>query len=169
MLKLKPIFWIIVALVIVVLLGYSYLAFRESKIEQEGVVVCRENVCEKSIHIHSTLLVSVCGKPQNLPKETGELTDLHTHKEKNTIHFHERLKVAPNGNLLDPTPLMLDNAVQALFNKKLTQECFGEFCNGDSCPNGQPGKLSLTVNGKLEEKIPTFLWQDGNLIELTFE
>ena len=152
------------------LVVYSYQAFKTSQIEKEGIVVCnREGICEKSIHIHSELNVLICGKEQKLPKEEGELSDIHTHKEANLVHFHERLRVDRQGDILDPSPLTLANTVKKLLVLELTNNCIGSFCNGDSCPNGRRGALLLEVNGQERGEIAGYVWKDGDVIGLTFD
>lgn len=187
---------ILTGLAVLILLGaalYSYQYYRGSDIEKEGIVICnRQGECEKSLHIHSALLATICGETQNLLKDTGELADLHTHKQSNVLHFHERLKVTPAGEIVDSTPLTLENATRAVLGLELEDnECIGEYCNGDRCPNGRPGTLSLTVvegfcngdscpgkeeaqkavreRGEIQENIADYVWKDGQLLYLTFE
>lgn len=182
-------------LVLLVLAGlglYSYQQYKTSQIEQEGIVVCsREGICEKALHIHSALQISICGQNKSLSKDTGELADIHTHKQSNVLHFHERLKVTPEGEVLDWTPLTLRNAVESTLGVQLTNECIGEFCNGTACPNGKRGTLTLTTvegfcdgdscpgtdaaslaleeQGEPQENITDYVWEDGELLNLTFE
>lgn len=171
---------------------YSYSQYRESGIEQEGLIVCgRDGSCKKALHIHSALVVSICGEFRDLAKDTGELADIHTHKQSNVLHFHERLEVTPEGEVLDWSPLKLSNAVKQVTGLELTNECIGEFCNGSTCPNGKRGRLSLTVvpgfcsgdscpgleaarkaiseRGEIQEEIADYVWKDGDLLELRFE
>lgn len=152
------------------LIVYSYQAFKTSQIEQEGIVVCnREGVCEKSIHIHSELNVLICGKEHKLPKEEGELSSIHTHKETNLLHFHERLRVDRQGDILDPSPLTLANAVNKALGLQLTDNCIGKYCNGNPCSSGKKGILRLEVNGQPNQNIPDYVWKDGDAIQLTFD
>lgn len=180
------------AVVLGFLAYHSYGQYKSSEIETEGIIVCgKDGTCEKSLHIHSALSVSICGKEQDLAKDRGELADIHTHKQSNVLHFHQRLKVTPEGEVLDWTPLKLANAVESVMGLKVSDECIGEFCNGAKCPNGKPGKLSLTVvpsfcqadtcpgpdvaekavaeRGKTQQEIRDYVWQDGQLLRLTFE
>lgn len=165
-LKFLP--WI--AIVLVVGLGfYFYKAARQTDVESEGIVVCNDaGVCEKSWHIHSTLDVSICGRQTELAKEEGELSDIHTHKEDNLLHFHERLKVDSNGNVLDWAPLTLSNSVKAVAGMSLTNECIGEYCNGSLCPDGEKGELNVTVGGVRQEDIASYVWKDGDEIRIEF-
>lgn len=181
--------FILIPVLIILAVGgfYSYQEFQKSGIEQEGIVVCgADGTCEKSLHIHAALSVSVCGQKQSLSKDTGELADIHTHKESSLIHFHERLKTDREGNVLDWSPLKLSNAVEAISGQKLTDECIGDFCTGDRCTNGKPGKLSLSTvesfcsgtscpsidrapAGKVQKNISDYVWSGGELLRLTFE
>lgn len=151
----------VIAIIIVAATGlYFYRQYKESGFEQEGFVVCnKEGICEKSVHVHATLNVSICQERKNLPKETGRLTRVHTHKEKNLLHFHERLRISPKTNEpINPEPLTIKAALQEL-----------KIRLPDKCPDGKPGKLKLTVNGETQEKIPDYIWKDGDKIELTFD
>lgn len=149
---------------------YFYSQYQASDVAEEGVVVCNKNrECEKSIHIHADLEVTICSQLYALDKDTGELADIHTHKESNTLHFHERLKSTPSGEILDYSPLYLNNSVKSLLNFDLTNECIGQWCNGEKCPNGKRGKLGLTVNDEKVKEIPAYVWKDGDKIQLTFE
>lgn len=152
---------ILASVILLVATGfYSYRRFKESGFEEEGFVVCnKEDVCEKSVHIHATLNVSICGENKNLPKETGRLNRVHTHKEQNLLHFHERLRVSPQTQeLINPEPLTIKAAIREILKIELP----------DQCPDGKPGKLKLTVNGEPQGKIPDYVWKDGDKIELTF-
>jgi len=42
-------------------------------------------------HIHADIKFDLCGQTPVLPRETGPLDGLHTHKEKNLLHFHDRI------------------------------------------------------------------------------
>lgn len=149
---------------------YSYQQFKDSGIETEGIVVCsKDGVCEKSMHIHAELNVAICGKDATLAKDKGDFSDIHTHKETNLLHFHERLQVNPKGEILDNSPLKLSNAVMALSRMSLSDQCIGDKCNGKRCPNGNPGKLKLTVNGLVQKEIAEYVWKDQDKMELRFE
>lgn len=103
------------------------------------------------------------------PKETGQLDRLHTHKEDNRMHFHERLKVTRSGEMLDYTPLKMPTALEDVYDMKLTNTCLGDYCNGKMCPNGKKGFLRMYVNSESIQDIENYAWQDGDEIRLTFE
>lgn len=159
--------------VLIFLLGlgiYSYQQYKSSQIETEGLVICsKDGVCEKSMHIHAELNVAICGKDATPAKDKGDFSDIHTHKETNLLHFHERLQVNPKGEILDNSPLKLSNAVMALLGMPLSEECIGDKCNGKRCPNGKPGNLKLTVNGLVQKEIADYVWKDQDKMELRFE
>lgn len=160
-----------IALAILLVVGiYSYQQYKSSQIETEGLVICsKDGVCEKSLHIHAELNVAICGKDATLAKDKGDFSDIHTHKETNLLHFHERLQVNPEGEILDNSPLKLSTAVMALSGMSLSDECIGDKCNGKRCPNGEPGKLKLTVNGLVQKEIAGYVWKDQDKMELRFE
>ncbi len=43
------------------------------------------------MHIHSDIHLTICGQKFDFPRETGPLSGLHTHKEKNYLHFHDKI------------------------------------------------------------------------------
>lgn len=160
----KKIFPLLIFAVIILFAAtglYFYRQYKGSDFEQGGFVICnKEGVCEKSVHAHATLNISICQEKKNLPKETGRLNRVHTHKEQNLLHFHERLRVDPKTQeLINSEPLTIKTALGELLKMELP----------DKCPESKPGKLKLTVNGELNAKNLDYVWKDGDKIDLTFD
>ena len=102
-------------------------------------------------HIHATLLVTICGKKFNLPRNTGNTENSHTHKEENTLHWHAKT-VSEN-----------------VRNMKYVEDELLEDKFPKECKKGVKTKTSLTVNGQNRIDAQNYLWQDGDKLELTFE
>ena len=53
-------------------------------------------------------------------------------------------------------------------NLTMTQECVGDYCNGDACPDGTIGTFTATANGESIENIAEYVWEDGDTIQIKF-
>lgn len=150
-------------LVALVAIGiYSYNVYKNSEIETIGLTVCNDQeVCEKSMHIHTEVDVTVCGKPTSLFKETGNLADTHTHKEDDLLHWHDKVKVDKNGNTTGGEEDRKIRSIIDLYLKdNLPQSC---------TTKGPTGKFKLTVNNTIVEDVENYVWKDGDKLELTYE
>ena len=155
----------VVVIAAIVLIGFSLYYFTTIASEEEGITVCEAGQCFWAAHIHTELRVNICGKDIELGLEKGALEATHTHKEKNRLHFHERLPVDPaTREITDFTPLQLDTFLEAI-NLPLTPGCIGDTCN---C-NGEPGQLSMTINGKTNTEFDKYIWKEGDIIEITLK
>lgn len=151
-----------IGLLIAVAVGiYSVNAFLNSEQEEEGFFVCdsENKICELSQHIHSDIKVVVCNKEITFPKEEGDLSEPHTHKEEAVIHWHDRMRVDPiTREPLDPTPLKLLSFLQQM-----------KYDFPKTCPNNSFPTLSITVNGeKIFEKLD-YTWKDGDDIIVEYQ
>lgn len=143
--------------------------YQKSGIEQEGLIICNPNTCEKSLHVHAIVTASVCGETINFPHNTGDINQQHTHTQDNQIHFHHRLKLNPITYIvIDLSPLYLGNFFDNM-SMRLTQSCLGDKCNGDACAPARPGQLTMTVNDQPNQLFDQYPWQDGDIINLNFE
>jgi len=59
----------------------------------ENIFICDEEECFQTTHIHSDIRFDLCWASPVLPRETWPLDGLHTHKEKNYLHFHDRVEI----------------------------------------------------------------------------
>lgn len=136
---------------------------------ERGFVVCGVDGCVLAVHWHSQLEMSVCGKPYYLPLESGDLNRQHTHKERNKLHIHTTIKTDETGTeLLEPEKIRVGELFDQL-KIRFTNECFAEYCNNDSCPGGEPGKLRMRVNNAENKEFSKYTWNDGDSISIIFE
>ncbi len=110
------------------------------------------------IHWHPLFYVTVCGKPYQLPAETGPMPGIHTHVDMPKIHAE---------TIYDPAKFILGEAMKdigikfdkgVLLNKK----------DGDICPDGTSGKVTVKSDGKLVEDYMNLPLRDGQNIEVNF-
>lgn len=59
----------------------------------ENIFICDEVDCFQTTHIHADIEFDLCWETTSLPKETWDLGWLHTHKEKNYLHFHDKIAI----------------------------------------------------------------------------
>lgn len=153
--------------ILIIGLAYSVATFYQ-KGGEKGFIVCGPEGCELAAHWHSQLEMSVCGEPFHLPLEAGDLNKQHTHKERDRLHFHALIKTDEKGTkLLEPDKVRLGELFDFL-GIRFTNECFGEYCNGDSCPDGTVGNLTMNVNGVPNIQYDDYVWKDGDVIKIAF-
>ncbi|MDO8583238.1 MAG: hypothetical protein Q7R51_01800 [bacterium] len=154
-----PLFVLIIILIIG-FLGYSVFTYQNSQQEQEGFFTCSKDgkTCEISRHIHSEIEMSVCGEEIIFPKEKGNLNKQHTHKEKNRLHWHARIKVDPiTRKPLDQTPLNLASFLEQM-----------EYKFPEACPSNSSSQLKVYVNGQFAEDKLNYIWKDADKISVLF-
>ncbi len=162
--------WAWGGVLLALVLAYSTLTFFAEGAEK-GIVVCESaEKCLITMHIHSTMDISVCGEKKSIGLEEGELAATHTHKEGNYVHFHERLPYDPKTEtILNMTALRVGNIFESE-GIRFTQECLYDYCNGQSCPGkAQPGTVRMTVNGNESSQFQDYVWKDGDHITMRFE
>ena len=167
-LRLVKVIMYLAVIAVLILVGYSFYYFNLTSSESTGITVCEGNECFWAAHIHAELQVLVCGEELYLPLESGDLSATHIHKERNQLHFHERLPVDPETKeVTDFSPLRLG----VFFEKTtipFTPDCIGDHCNGDLC-NGIPGTLTMTVDGQPNTEFQDYIWKEGDTIIIKFE
>lgn len=158
----------IVSLVVLIGLLYSVYYVKITGAESEGIKVCKGGQCFLALHIHSQLDLEVCGESIIMEKEEGDLGELHTHKELNLIHFHEKLPMDADGKeVTDWSQLKLGKFFEAM-EFPFSSQCFGKYCNGDACSGGTEGKVHMWVNNKPNEEFEHYVWKDGDEIKIVF-
>ncbi len=158
----------IVALIVLGYIAYSVYYYLSSAEKVEEFEVCYQDKCIKTFHMHSSIKFDLCGKNILLPLEKGPLEGPHTHKERNYIHFHERLPYDPvSGKLLETTPLQLGTFMNVM-DIRFSDQCVGQYCNGDPCPDGKPGTVRMFVNGEPNTEFGQYVWKDDDEILITF-
>lgn len=165
----------IIAVLILGGLGYySVKLYQDTGAEQQGFVICNEEKCEKSIHIHADIEMSLCGEKRDFPKNKGSISEQHTHAELNYMHVHFTFEVdRETHEPLDTTLLELGNFFKNMdMPFSSAPATLGNYTVGDTCPNGKvltQGDLRMTVNGEENTEFERYIWQDGDDIHITFE
>lgn len=156
--KLKSI--LILLAVIAAILGFFWLAnFLGSgeKVQSEKpLVICNppnvppeQQKCNWTAHIHATVRLFNKGKEIPVKFEEGELEGQHTHSEPNKLHWHGLIPVDPKTKeVTDWSALQVQKIVT------------------DFKPS-QGGAPKFIVNGKEVE--PSYVWKDGDIIEIRYE
>lgn len=165
---------------IAVVLGISFSVFSRVG-AQTGIVVCGEDGrCFWQAHIHSFVIPTVCGEEQRFPTEIGLLSGVHTHEEKNTLHWHDVLPYnLTTQRVINETPLKLGTAADTI-GFRLNSTCFYGFCNGDICPGeDRPGTLKAFVNTENYWQKDTpwqqlnepreYAWKNRDIIYIAFD
>lgn len=166
--------FIVIVAILVGLGYYSVRLYQETGAEQQGFVTCNEERCEKSIHIHADIDVSICGEKYDFPKNKGSVTEQHTHAELNYMHVHFTFEVDPETHEpLDTTLLELGNFFKNMeMPFSSNPATLGDYTVSDACPNGKvltQDDLKMTVNGEENTEFEHYVWQDGDDIRITFE
>jgi len=88
---------------VLLLAGLAYgiwYSVEQYNLAKENITVCSDSGCIRTMHIHSDIDITLCGEKIVLPRETGPLNGLHTHKEKNYLHFHDKIPLVSGENKL---------------------------------------------------------------------
>ena len=168
-----------VLVLVLVGLGYSLSTYISTGAAAEGVITCpdasKPNECLWQAHWHAYLHIETCGQEQRLATEVGALTGPHTHEEKNTIHWHDRILIdKPTGTLKDSIPLTLGaffDAIQVTFSSdKILDKKNGDLCSGKT------GSLKVFRKKKEEFEFKKFnddsrdlVWRDRTVVALVFD
>jgi hypothetical protein len=123
-------------------------------------------------HWHAQFSVNVCGEfqppaPEFEVSTQGERTGIHTHGD-GVIHIHpftsaETGDNATVGKFLDYQGYDINDDSFELW------EPIGVKRNGDTCPDGQPGKVRWAVNGKERNgNVSDYHPEDGDQIVVAF-
>ena len=153
---------------IIALIGFSYYYYDAVASETIGITICEAGECFWAAHIHSYLDLQVCGESKELGLEVGHLEAVHTHKERNKLHFHERLPVDPETMEVSDYSLLTLGSFFENVGVTFSSECFFDKCNGDLC-NGVTGSVSMTVNGVDNSEFESYVWSDDDQIIIKFE
>lgn len=153
---------------------YSIKQYEATQAEQVGIVICNEEKCEKSIHIHADIYASVCGERIRFPKNAGSVIEQHTHAEQDYMHLHIKFEVdRETGEPLETAPHEISNFFE---NVKIpfssNPATLGGYTVGSTCPDGKEltqADLKMTVNGQDTTEFEHYMWQDGDDIRITFE
>lgn len=162
----KPLIYGIIGGLAIFGLSYSVATFYTTGGER-GFVVCGDAGCDLAVHWHAQLEMDMCGQTFNLPLEKGDLDKQHTHKERDRLHYHALIKTDEDKTVLEPQKLRVGELFDTL-GTRFTKECFGDYCGGDACPDGHKGNLNVLVNDIAKPEGPDYVWNDGDVIRITF-
>lgn len=155
--KLKTIIWII-ALGALIGLGYfSLQQYKEGQAEL-GIIICNDDECIKTLHIHADIEFDLCGQTHVLEREEGPLSGLHTHKEKSRLHFHDQVKLNPLSKVALPDERLSIRQIMKVYQIEPEAVCQNKDVDITVLVNGQEPKEKLDYN-----------WKDGDQIKLIFK
>ena len=162
----------LIILLIAIGLAYSVYSFKKSSSGEnsESFIVCKdENNCIATMHIHADIEIDVCNQKLDLPLEAGNKRGSHTHKERNLLHFEERLSYNNKTHkIIDVEPLRLKSFFNhESVNIKFSNECIGDKCNNDLC-NNVPGSIRMFVNDVENFQFHDYVWNVDDNIKITF-
>ena len=152
--------WLIILLVIVAIAGFFWIAKNlgggESVESEKPAVICRpqtaplnEQECLWTAHIHATVRVFKGGAEIPVKFEQGELEGQHTHSESKKLHWHGLIPVDPKTKeVTDRSALEVRKIITDF---KLLEE----------------GTQKFIVNNN--EVDPSYIWKDGDTIEIRYE
>lgn len=155
-----------IGVLLVIILGflaYSAYTFTNSDEQEKGFVVCNpdKTICTLSQHIHADIEVNVCGEDITFEREKGLTTEMHTHKERNYMHWHDQIKIDPITQ--EVLPEERDRiTVQAFLNQM-------EFTFPTSCPGNPKPTLTMMVNEVENEQRLQYVWVDGDDILIEYK
>lgn len=153
--KIKIVLYLVILAIVSYVIFFSIREYRKEA-EAMGIVVCGENECIKTMHIHADINFDLCGKTVDLPRETGALNGLHTHKEKNYLHFHDKVK------------LNAETKVQELDERLAVQEVIDTFeLNPEIYCGTSEVEVSVLVNEQLSDL--NYNWKDDDKIKLIYK
>jgi len=157
-----------VVLIIIFYISYSIYYYYSTAEQIEEFDECYERGCIKTFHMHVKLNFELCGENIKLPLEHGPLDGVHSHKRRNSIHFHEKLSYDnTTGKLINTTPLQLSEVMNE-FDIRFNERCVQNYCKGDICEKGEPGTVRMFVNDKPSTEFDRYVWKDGDEILITF-
>ena len=116
-------------------------------------------------HWHARYEVSVCG--DILPPFPESSGAIHSHGDGDgQIHNHpgRSSEAGPNANL----GRFFDSVGGKLTDTILSLPLARTYTNGDQCPDGQPGRLSATVNGVEVAEPSLYIVRDEDVILISF-
>ncbi len=154
--------WLVVLAGVARFFSYSIQQYN-SEGASEGIVVCDETSCILTVHIHADIAFDLCGEHITLPRETGPLDGLHTHKEKNYLHFHDKVP-------MNFEKYKASKEKEVLFDKRLTlQEILDVFAlNPTTYCGSEEVTTTWQVNGAEPQEGVQYNWKDGDDITLTY-
>ena len=124
---------------------------------------------EGQIHWHANIQLSACGKNVPLPRPVSG-TSVHGSSFIGTplMHLHDGPTIHVEGLIRKEEEIFLGNFMKVI-NLNFNNDQFLEYKNGDLCPNGEPGKVKLLVNGVESSKLADKTIRDKERYQIVFE
>lgn len=95
------------------------------------------------VHWHADVEIEMCGEPYFLPTIEGFSNQVGTE----LVHTHEDMRIHVEGPVMKPEDASLGTFFR-LQGVPFSATEIADKKNGDLCPDNQPGKVTLLVNGK---------------------
>ncbi len=150
-------------------LGYSLYVTYQSGATTRGIVTTlADGTSIWTAHVHAYVPIVICGEEIRLPTEVGALTGPHTHEEKNTIHWHDKLPYDPVAQqVLNTKPLTLGAFFDAL-DVPFGPDRAADTKSPGVC-EGKPATLKMFVNGKASDAWRDYMWHNKDVIVIFFD
>ena len=161
--KIKPIYIVIIAVILV--FGAFYILLRYSSSSQNT-----SGIPQQPIHWHPKLKIIINGEEKPIPVGIGinigksmdyeisgmRMSPTHTHESDGTIHLEN------NRPWQKPETLTLGYFFK-IWDKKFNSSCIFEYCNNEN------GALTMTVNGKPNYKLENYVMHDKDKIVIEYK
>jgi hypothetical protein len=113
-------------------------------------------------HWHAPFRVMVCG--ERVPPLPATPGDIHSHGD-DVIHIHPSTSATTGRNatlaaFLATTTLRVTDSELTVGGRT--------YKNGDACPDGRQGRVSVLVNGRAQESFLAYIPRDGDRVEFVF-
>ncbi len=144
------------ALIAFLLIGGGWLLWRY--IASLPEIKAEDIVSRNGIHWHPELAISIRGERLTIPANIGlgAVHDpMHTHAEDGVVHLEF-------GSIVLKQNTRLARFFE-IWGMRFSGDCIFEYCNGPD------GKVTMTVNGTLNEEYGNYEMRDGDKIEIRYE
>ena len=115
------------------------------------------------VHWHATPIISVCGEAKQIP-----LPAPGQHLGTGLLHTHEDALIHIEGTITDSSQITLGVFFSSI-GVKFSETEIMDKKNGDACPNGLQGKVSMEVNSQANNEFENHIIKDGDKISIKFE
>lgn len=121
------------------------------------------------VHWHADLKLNICGQTIPLPKPKAG-TSVHGEPFVGTpfMHLHDEPSIHIEGTVRSAEEITLGKFMEVIGLNFKDEELLNKK-NGDPCPNGNSGRVTLMVNGRESPELTNKVIVDGEDYELRFE
>lgn len=165
-----------VALGVVILIAVGYGAFSLGGAPQSNGEFDLMGIPDSFVHWHADIDIILCGQEQRLPEALpGSLIgppSLHTHDRQENLRSMPRSD--GNGVIHNEAVIPSQPGEQTLgrfldhMNIQFSGTQIMNRKNGDLCPNGNPGTVTLLINGQPNSQWRNYIPRDGDTILIDF-